>query len=394
MKTPSPFAMIAALLFITACSPSLEQQADLAMNEVIKELNALGLSVAVVKNNRIVYTGAFGTKNIAQGTQIDTDDLFRIASISKSFTATAIMQLHEQGKFDLDDDVGLALGLPVRNPGYPNTPITYRMLLTHTSSLNDTTGYFSYNVIDPQKTQEVWRAYNAYAPGTQYEYCNLGYNLLGGIVEIFSGERFDLYVKKHIIDPLGLNADFNVDAFDRSQLVSLYHYVNGEFIESPGAYRSRAAEIENYTMGRSAVIFSPTGGMKMAPKDLAVQMLVQMNQGTWNGVQILQPQSIAAMQAPYDYLDGRVGDYGFAITTTPDLIQGETLRGHTGSAYGLFSAMYFEPDKKFGFVMMTNGYPAKHTNGTPLTDHPEEVNNFLTIQTEAINALYKIFIKK
>jgi len=363
------------------------------MNEVMKELNAVGLSVAVVKNNRIVYTGAFGTKNIDQGTQIGTDDLFRIASISKSFTATAMMQLYEQGKFGLDDDVSLALGLPVRNPAYPDIPITYRMLLTHTSSLNDTTGYFSYDVIDPLKTKEVWRAYNAYPPGTEFEYCNLGYNLLGGLIEIFSGERFDLYIKKHILNPLGLNADFNVDALNRAQLVTLYSYRNGQFVESPAAYRSRAAELENYVLGRSAAIFSPTGGMKMAPKDLAKQMLVQMNQGVWEGVEILKPRSVEAMQTPYIYPDGRAGDYGFAITTTPDLIQGEILRVHIGSAYGLYSAMYVNAEKKFGFVMMTNGYPPANTNGSPLVDHPEEVNNFLTIQSEVINALYRIFIK-
>ncbi|MCL2738139.1 MAG: beta-lactamase family protein [Bacteroidales bacterium] len=393
MKTCTPYVLMAAALLMAACGPTLEQQADEAMNKIIKELNAVGLSVAVVKNNKMVYTGAFGTKNIAEESQIDTDDLFRIASISKSFTATAIMQLYEQGKFDLDDDAGLALSLPLRHPDYPHIPITYRMLLTHTSSLNDTTGYFSYDVVDPQKTKEVWRAYNAYPPGTQYEYCNLGYNLLGGLVEVHSGARFDEYIQKHITDPLGLNAHFNVDALNRAQLVPLYHYRNGRFVESPAAYRSRAVELENYTMGRSAVIFSPTGGMKMAPKDLAKQMLVQMNQGSWGGVRILKPASVQAMQTPYGFPVGRAGDYGFAITTTPDLIEGEILRGHTGSAYGLFSAMYFEPEKKFGFVMMTNGYPPKHTNGSPLTDHPEEINNYLTIQSEVINALYSIFIK-
>jgi len=384
--------MVAALL-TASCSPTPEQQADRTMSKIIKELNAVGLSVAVVKDNRIVYTGAFGTKDRTDGSPIGTDDLFRIASISKSFTATAIMQLYEQGKFGLDDDAGLALGLPLRNPGYPDIPITYRMLLTHTSSLNDTTGYFSYDVIDPQKTKEVWRAYNAYAPGTQYEYSNLGYNLLGGLIEVFSGERFDAYIKKHILDPLGLDADFNVDALDRARLVTLYHYRDGEFVASPAAYSSRAAQLEEYTLGRSAVIFSPTGGMKMAPKDLAKHMLVQMNQGSWNGIDMLKPTSVQVMQTPYKFPDGKAGDYGFAITTTPDLMEGEVLKGHTGSAYGLYSAMYFDAEKKFGFVMMTNGYPPEHTNGSPLSDHPEEINNFMTIQSEVINALYKIFIK-
>ena len=387
------YALIAEIGLMAGCGPTPAQQADLAMNDLIKELNAVGLSVAVVKENRIVYTGAFGTKNIDQGTQIGTDDMFRIASISKSFTATALMQLYEQGKFGLDDDVSPALGITVRNPNYPDVPITYRMLLTHTSSLNDTTGYFTYDVIDPEKTQEVWRAYHTYAPGTGFDYCNLGYNMLGGLVEIHSGERFDLYIKNHILDPLGLNASFNVDDIDPSRLTTLYYYENEKFREAPAAYRSRSGELGDYVLGYSAPLFSPTGGMKMAPKELAIQMLVQMNMGKWQGVEILTPKSVEIMQTPYVYPDGRVGDYGFAITTTNDLIEGETLRGHTGNAYGLYSAMYFEPEKKFGFVMMTNGYPPKHSNGSVVVDYPEEVNNFMTIQKEVVNALYKIFIK-
>jgi len=334
----------------------------------------------VVKDNKIVYTGAFGAKNIAEGTQIGVDDIFRIASISKSFTATAMMQLREQGKFALDDDVSPVLGFTVRNPNYPDIPITFRMLLSHTSSMNDNAGYFSLDVIDPQVTPTYSRSFNQYAPGTGYEYCNLGYNTLGTLVEILSGERFDLYMKNHIIDPLGLHAGYNVDDFDPSEFVTIYEYEDDQFVASPDAYRSRADELGNYIMGRTTPIFSPTGGMKIAPKDLAKHMLVQMNQGTWNGVQIITPESVEAMQTPYDYQDGRESWYGFAISTNPKLIEGEMMKGHTGSAYGLLSAMFFNPEKKYGFVMMTNGVqPGRSEYG---------------IQADVVRALYKIFIEE
>ena len=383
MKTITFSTLFFMAALMVSCGPTPAQKADQAMNDLVKDLNAVGLSVAVVKDNKIVYTGAFGAKNIAEGTQIGVDDIFRIASISKSFTATAMMQLREQGKFALDDDVSPALGFTVRNPNYPDIPITFRMLLSHTSSLNDNAGYFSLDVIDPQATPTYSQSYNQYAPGTGYEYCNLGFNMLGTLVEILSGERFDLYIKNHIINPLGLNAGYNVDDFDRSMFVTIYEYEDGQFVESPDAYRSRADELKNYIMGRTTPIFSPTGGMKIAPKDLAKHMLVQMNQGTWNGVQIITPESVQAMQTPYDYKDGRVSEYGFAISTTTKLIEGETLKGHTGSAYGLYSAMFFSPEKKFGFVMMTNGVMAKRAG-----------NGFLTIQSDVINALYDIFIKE
>lgn len=372
-----PFVIF--LLF--ACSsPSVNEKADEAMNNILHSHNAVGLSVAVVKDNQLVYTGSFGYKNLQDSSLITTDDIFRIASISKSFTATAIMQLLEAGKFSLDDDVSVAMGLPVRNPNFPDTPITYRMLLSHTSSLSDKMGYFTFDVLDPEKTADYAKVYNDYIPGSDYEYCNLGFNMLGALVEIHSGERFDQYIKTHILEPLQLNGGFNVDDLDRSLLVSLYEYENGNFVHSPDAYESRAALLNNYQLGRSTTVFSPTGGMKIVPKDLAKHMLVQMNKGIGNGVKILSPESVIAMQTPYEY-EGKNFNYGFAIRTTSELIEGEILKGHTGSAYGLYSSMFFEPDKKFGFIMMTNGYPPQRAD-----------NGFMTIQTDVINELYRIFI--
>ena len=374
--------VIALTTLFSGCkNPSQADLADKSMQDIIADLNAVGLSVAVVKDNKLVYTNAFGYKDLSDSTKIVTNDLFRIASISKTFTATAIMQLYEAGKFNLDDDVSDAFGMTIKNPNYPETTITYRMLLSHTSSLSDKVGYFTFNVLDPEKKEDRANVYNDYIPGSKYEYCNLGFNMLGALVEIHSGERFDQYIKNHIIDPLKLNAGFNVDELDSKLFVSLYNFEDGKFVYSPDAYESRAAALENYIAGRTTTIFSPTGGMKIAPKDLAQHMLIQMNGGTFNGVTILQPESVLAMQTPYAYEDKNF-DYGFAMVTTPKLIDGEVLKGHTGSAYGLYSAMFFEPEKKFGFIMMTNGCPAVRGE-----------NGFLSIQSDVINSLYNIFIQ-
>jgi len=358
---------------------SLEQQANEKMQEILTEQRAIGLSVAVVKEGKLVYTSGFGYKNLEDRTLVSPEDIFRIASVSKSITTTAIMQLFERGKFKLDDDVSDALGITVRNPNFPDTPITYRMLLTHTSSLNDAMGYFSFNTIDRSVNDDFGKAYNKYAPGTTYQYCNMGYNMLGALVEIHSGERFDTYVENHILKPIGMVGSFNADTLDASRFVTLYTYRDGNPVASRGVYGSPAAGLENYVKGRNTFLFSPTGGMKTAPKYLARHMMVQMNGGTVDGVQVLKPESVATMQTP---LREDV-QYGFATRTVNNLVEGVTLKGHTGSAYGLFSAMFFCPEKKFGFIMMTNGYPEK-----------KSANDFLTIQTDVINALYDIFIKE
>ena len=130
---------------------------------------AVGLAVAVVRDNAIVYKKSFGFKDLEAGIPLEVDDIFRIASISKSFSATAVMQLLEQGKLSLDDEVGDLVGFPVRNPKYPEVPITLRMLLSHTSSLTDSEGYFTLDVINPEVNADWGKSYADYAPGEKYQ---------------------------------------------------------------------------------------------------------------------------------------------------------------------------------------------------------------------------------
>ncbi|HHV03912.1 MAG TPA: beta-lactamase family protein [Bacteroidales bacterium] len=380
--------ILTAMLMLVSCSAIRERKADSRLEEIRQELNAVGLSVAVIRDNRVIYTGACGMKDLETGQKLQTTDLMRIASISKSFTATAIMQLYEAGCFDLDDDIGTALGFPVRNPSYPDIPITYRMLLSHTSSLSDKGGYFTLDVIQPDITPDVSGSFNDYAPGTGYQYCNLGFNTLGTLVEIHSCERFDQYIRNNILDPLGVYASFNVNDLDSTRFATLYTWEDGRFIPSPQAYNSRKQEIENYVQGHSTTLFSPTGGMKISAPNLARYALVQINEGFLDGREILSRESVALMQTPQSpggrATENETCGYGFALERTDRLIEGEIMTGHTGSAYGLYSAMFFQKEKKFGFVVLCNGCD---------TSIPMRDNGFMAVQTDVVNALYDIFIR-
>lgn len=117
---------------------------------MMDSLKVVGSNVVVVKDNKIIYSHSFGLKNRERGEEMMPNTIFRIASISKSFTATAIMQLVEKGKLDLKADVNKYLDFKVRNPKYPDVPITLEMLLSHTSSLNDSQGYWeSFDAVNP-----------------------------------------------------------------------------------------------------------------------------------------------------------------------------------------------------------------------------------------------------
>ena len=135
--------------------------------------------------------------------------------------------------------------------------------------------------------------------------------------------------------------------------------------------------LENYVMGYSAPIFSPTGGMKISAPDLARYMMMYINHGKKKGKKgIISEASAKIMQTPVAVKEG----YGLALLKTDKLIKGEIMTGHTGSAYGLFSAMFFNPEKKFGFVVISNGCDPRYSD-----------DNNTTIN-KVINILYQSFI--
>ena len=134
--------LMAALLLSGCQKPEKEFEKD--MEAYLAEIEAVGVSCAVVKDNQIIYHHNFGVKDLATKEPVDDQTIFRIASISKSFTATSLLQQVEQGRVKLTDDVSDLIGFKVRNPKFPDTPITLEMLLSHTSSINDDLGYWQF----------------------------------------------------------------------------------------------------------------------------------------------------------------------------------------------------------------------------------------------------------
>jgi CubicO group peptidase (beta-lactamase class C family) len=375
--------MLPALMLIASHIPNQafaqSRDAEACIREIMDSTPVSGMSVAVVKKNRIVYSQSFGLKNIEKNTPLTDDCLFRIASISKSFSATAVMKLVESGKISLDDDVGNLIGFRVRNPGFPDKVITVRMLLSHRSSINDSQGYFTLDAIDPDRNPDREKCFNQYEPGSAYMYCNLNYNMLGAIIERISGERFDLHIRRHILDPLGIEGGYCVDSLDRSRFATIYEYRTDStrFVASPAAYAPRSEEIARYVMGRSTPVFSPTGGMKISARGLAQYMMMHMNKGKQHGKRIMSRKSADKMQSVISEKEG----YGMAILTTTKLIPGKTLKGHTGSAYGLYSAMFFHPKEKFGIVVISNGC------------HPGTSDGYNSVIRKTINCLYEKIVR-
>lgn len=370
-----------AAVAIIACT-NKEEEFNKDIQQIIEKNNAVGLAVVAVNNGEVVYSNTYGYKNLEEKIPLEQSDIFRIASISKSFTATAIMQLVEQGKLNLDQDVSDLVGFTVRNPKYPEKVITLKMLLSHTSSMNDSNGYFTINAINPDSSATWQTAWNAYEPGTGYEYCNLGFNTLGTILERVSGERFDKYIVKHILEPIGVYGGYEVLSLDSSKFVNIYAWdkETGKFNHSPAAYATREKEIANYVFGHSTPIFSPTGGLKISPIDLAKVMQMHMNLGAIEGGNIISKESAELMQSVVSPKTENEDTYGFAITSSKNLLDGYTMTGHTGGAYGVYTCMFWDQERKFGFIVMTNGCNGRRDNG------------FMSIHRECVAALHKHFV--
>ena len=165
---------------------------------------------AAFDRDGITGSGASGLADHHAGRALTIDDPARIASISKLVVALGTMRMVEQGELDLDRDVSDYLGWRLRNPAFPETPITLRMLLSHTSSLTDSVDYAIPLGGTVRETLAQPGAFDtAHPPGTYFRYANLNFPVIASVMERAGGERFDRLMHALVLAPLGLHACFN-----------------------------------------------------------------------------------------------------------------------------------------------------------------------------------------
>lgn len=354
MKLLNIFALTGVLLLLESCSgggkfAGLESELD----DVARRYNCVGMSVAAVKGDKIVWLGNFGVKNIKSGEPVDRNTLYRIASISKSFAGTAMMQLVDQGLITLDTDVSTVAGFPIRNPKFPDTPITLEMLMCHLSSIDDFGGYTSMDYLNPEVNPDWQSCYLDCEPGTEYHYSEFNFGIVAALLEKLTGERFDEYVKEHILDPLHIAGGYIPDSLDAECFASLYNVTDSAVVERPEAYASRSEVLDNYRLGVSAPGICPSSAVIITAEGLATYMLMHMNHG-WSPTyecRILSEESALSMQASHTGDEG----YGLGLGRTAEFISGVETVGHTGGAYGLRSVMCFNRNADFGVVMICSG---------------------------------------
>jgi CubicO group peptidase (beta-lactamase class C family) len=303
-------------------------------------------------------------------------------------TTLGLMRLLEDGKVKLDTDVSRHLGFMLRNPHFPDRAITLRHLLTHTSSLRDDAGY-SFGAGMALKdviTPAMW-ANNA-APGEYFTYCNLGWGVIGTVMEAVTGERFDRLMRRLLLDPLGLQAGYNPSELAPaalSNVATLYRKrtVDTEVWDPAGPWIAQADDyvtkpaalppgIERYAVGTNATPFSPTGGLRISARGMGTVMRMLMNGGVHDGRRLLKQSTLDLMFSRQWTYDGKNGDtlnglfncWGLGNEQFPDqaanntrLVEGGGFAavGHLGDAYGLMSVFVADLKNRDGMVVLVGG---------------------------------------
>lgn len=323
----------------------------------MKQFDAVGISCAVVKGKKIVFSCSIGRNpNYSDLTLIEPlrdDGLYYWASVSKTFIGTAIMQLVEKGILTLDDDVNEHLCFPVRNPYFPDRPITVRMLLCHRSSLKKNAPYLDFDVLNSQRKENVQKIWNSYSPGTKLDYSNLGFVILGAVIETASGLRLDDYIDKNILSPIGLYGGYDVSRLDSCRFVKSLRYDSkrGLYVKCLDTYRY-PNNLKDYRLGISTPLLRPAGGMIMSVQDLARYMMMHINKGKMPlGSRIISKKSEEQMRERQFK-----SAHGLSMVHFKGYIQDKDLVGMTGGAKGMHSVMMFSPEDKYGFVIISNGY--------------------------------------
>ena len=356
---------------------------DSLLQNIRERYDVVGMSVVVLQDSGITFSGHYGMRDLNRNLPVTQMTQYRIASISKMITATAVMQLYEQGLFELDEDVSDYLPFSLRNPNYSEQVITFRKLLSHTGSLRDGSGYHgflsaSYSQSPPPVLAELLQPgggfysadmfSSAQSPAAAYfQYANINFGILGTLVESISGQRFDVYCRKHIFEPLGMTASFNVtDLPEIDDLAVLYREQNGHWVaqfDNYGGIPPGERDLSAYSIGSNGVIFAPQGGLRCSAEDLAKFMAVHLQGGIYHNQRILADSTTALMHRKVWEYNGNNGNYYYGIFrnyalgnhTTPNLLPGESLTGHPGEAYGLISDIYFSRSGRYGIVFITNG---------------------------------------
>jgi len=336
-------------------------KSDSLFDGIIKFLMKIGhkpsITTGIISKDELVWSKGYGFYDIENQKPATIDTLYLQASVSKTITATAIMQLYEQGKFNLTDDVNDYLPFEMRNPNHPDIPITFEMILSHHSSLAYDNVYWlclSYLPGDPDIPSFPYPWLEDYLtpggsgyssttwseaePGEQYLYANVGFSVVAYLVEILSNQDFNEYCRENIFDPLEMyNSSYRLRDHDIDSIAVPYEYINRQYFRHP-----------HYGIH----VLYPAITLRTSIEEYSHFIIAMMNGGVWNNVRILNETTIELMHtAPFQPdLKYNYG-LGWQIIKRSS---GEIDIHHGGGYVGVHCHVLIKPEKEIATILFSN----------------------------------------
>lgn len=356
-----PLVFIAAILTLgisaSAQNPNPSATLDAFILSEMQAEKIPGMTTIIVKNGEVVWRKAYGIADVPNNVPTTDSTIFLLASVSKLFTGTALMQLATNGQIDFDADINLHLPFAVRNPNHPNTPITARMLMTHTSSIIDNDNVMDnyYSIGDPTMTlAEVIERYFSITgadysaennfmtstPGQAYEYSNIASALAGYLVERVTQMPFNEYCQQHIFSRLCMNStSWFLAGLDLSQVARPHEWAGGQYTALPH-------------MGFADY---PNGLLRSNVLDLANFMMAFLQGGMFSGNTILPQTAVDQMlTVQFPSINNTQGLNWYREAVYLD--NGNTVQmwGHNGGEAGTSTELYIRPQNGIGVAVLSN----------------------------------------
>ena len=339
--------LVAAPLQAQNGGPANLNGLDGFVEQVMKDWHVPGLAVAIVKDGKVVYAKGFGYRDVKKGLKVSPDTLFAIGSCSKSFTATSLAILSGEGKLDWDKSLRDYLPDFRLQDAYATAQLRPRDLVTHQSGLprHDLVWYGS-----PLSRKEIYERLRYLEPSrplhARYQYNNLMFMTAGVLVERLSGNTWEEFVRRRILDPLGMKtSNFSVSDSQKTPDFSLpYEEQNGEVKEIPF---------------RNIDAIGPAGSINSSVNEMTRWLLLQLGKGKFEGHQIIPEKSLAETHTPQivaggdlKYDESFYSSYamGWGVTS----YRGHPALAHSGGIDGFTSAVRFLPKDQLGVVVLTN----------------------------------------
>ena len=359
------FIRLLSLLLCLSCALSLAEDANTAdldaqCGKIFKSYQAVGATLLVGRGDQLLYQRNYGYANRKDKQPVDDNTYFILASVSKFVTGIHVMQLVEQGLLDLDEDISLYLGYPVKNPYHKKTPLTLRTLMTHTSSLNAGAAYSRYmkrgleELISYEQKNTKSNFYDE-VPGSKYRYSNFGAGVLGSIIESVTGKNVNDSITEDLFAPLGIDAAYSASLLNSPDDVT-YLYTAG----AASTYRSRSKSLAmdwDPSVNANKHYRITHGSLWIRGRDLFRLAVMMCNQGQLEGRQVLQPETVAEMMSAQQGKGVVTADtpYGLCVHRESTMLKDRLVYGHQGMVEDILCNVYFEPQSGFIFVLLTNG---------------------------------------